>query len=254
MTQIIAHRGASSDAPENTLAAFRLAWEQGADGIEGDFALSSDGRIVCIHDKDTKRVAGIDFSVSETTLAELQTLDVGAWKGERWRGERIPTLEEVLAIVPAGKKAVLEFKSGPEIVGPLAEVLAAAAISSESVLLISLVDATVAECKRRLPDVKCHWLSAYKERTGNASGTRMLRPTADEVIATIRRLGADGFGSESKPEHFDAAFVEQLRAAGIDEFHVWTVDDPEVAQFYEQLGVWAITTNRPEWLRSEIRN
>ena len=55
---LIAHRGASHEAPENTLAAFRLAWEQGADGIEGDFYLSKDGRIVCIHDKDTKRTAG----------------------------------------------------------------------------------------------------------------------------------------------------------------------------------------------------
>ena len=68
-TDLIAHRGASHDAPENTLAAFRLAWEQGADGIEGDFRLSRDGEIICLHDATTRRTAGIDLVVADATLA-----------------------------------------------------------------------------------------------------------------------------------------------------------------------------------------
>jgi glycerophosphoryl diester phosphodiesterase len=247
MTLIIAHRGASADAPENTLAAFRLAWEQGADGIEGDFRLSSDGRIVCIHDEDTARVAGSSQSVKDTPFAELQALDVGAWKGARWRGERIASLEEVLANVPTGKQVVLELKSGPEIVKPLASVLEQSSTMDNNVLLISLVDETVAECKRRLPAVRCHWLSGYEQRSGGG-----WTPTADEVIASVRRLGADGFGSKSKPEYFDADFIEQLRTAGIGEFHVWTVDDPAVAQFYANLGAWGITTNRPALIRAAL--
>ncbi|MFM1902441.1 MAG: hypothetical protein RLZZ440_341, partial [Planctomycetota bacterium] len=74
---ITAHRGASYDAPENTLAAFRLAWEQGADAIEADFRLTSDGQIVCVHDADTERVAGVRHVVAETPLAELRALDAG---------------------------------------------------------------------------------------------------------------------------------------------------------------------------------
>jgi glycerophosphoryl diester phosphodiesterase len=247
MTLIIAHRGASADAPENTLSAFRLAWEQEADGIEGDFRLSSDGRIVCIHDEDAARVAGTSLIVEDTPLAKLRTLDIGAWKGESWRGERIATLDEVLAIVPEGKQLVLELKAGPEIVEPLVDVLERTPTTDENLLLISLVDATVAECKRRLPNVRCHWLTGYHQQS-NGTWT----PTADEVIATIRRLGADGFGSESKPEHFDADFVERLRAAGINQFHVWTVDDPTVARFYANLGAWGITTNRPALIRPEL--
>lgn len=247
MTRIIAHRGASADAPENTLAAFRLAWRQEADGIEGDFRLTSDGRIVCIHDEDTACVAGTSLIVEHTPLAVLQTLDVGAWKGKPWQGERIASLEEVLAEVPAGKQIVVELKAGPEIVKPLADALERAPIPDENVLVISLVDATVAECKRRLPTVRCHWLSGYEQRSNGD-----WWPSADEVIATVRRLGADGFGSESKPEHFDAEFVAQLRAAGIEEFHVWTVDDPAVARFYAGLGAWGITTNRPALIRAEM--
>jgi glycerophosphoryl diester phosphodiesterase len=247
MSYVIGHRGASFDAPENTLAAFRLAFEQGADGIEGDFMLSADGQIVCFHDRDTQRVAGESRVVKETSLAELRQLDVGRWQGERWQGERIASLEEVLAVVPAGKKIVIELKDGPEIVGPLAAVLARSAMPSTNILIISLVDETIAECQRQLPQVKWHWLSGYKEEVGGG-----WRPTADEVIATIRRVGAAGFGSQSKPEHFDAEFVRQLRAAGIDEFHVWTVDDPDVARYYERLGAWGITTNRPTFIRTAL--
>jgi glycerophosphoryl diester phosphodiesterase len=247
MSYIIAHRGASFDAPENTLAAFRLAWEQGADGIEGDFMLTADGQIICFHDLDTRRVAAETRVVKESTFAQLQALDVGRWKDEQWRGERIATLRDVLDVIPAGKRLVIELKDGPEIVEPLARILAAAAISSNDILIISLVDATIAECKRQLPHVKWHWLSGYKR---DAQGK--WQPTADEVIATIQRLGAVGFGSQALPEHFDAAFVARLRAASIEEFHVWTVDDPEVARFYARLGAWGITTNRPAFIRSEL--
>ena len=119
MTNIIAHRGASFDAPENTLSSFRLAWEQGADGIEGDFMLTSDGQIACFHDLDGQRLAGDPVVVKNSTLAKLQALDVGRWKGDRWRGERVPTLRDVLAIVPAGRKVVFELKDGPAIVSHL---------------------------------------------------------------------------------------------------------------------------------------
>lgn len=80
---IIAHRGASHDAPENTLPAYKLAWQQGADGIEGDFRLTADGQIVCLHDPSTGRVGDRDLVVSESTLAELRQADMGVLKGEK---------------------------------------------------------------------------------------------------------------------------------------------------------------------------
>jgi len=76
-TLIVAHRGASADAPENTLAAFQEAWRQGADAIEGDFWLTKDGRIVTLHDATTKRTAIKEFIVAETDWTTLKDLDVG---------------------------------------------------------------------------------------------------------------------------------------------------------------------------------
>jgi glycerophosphoryl diester phosphodiesterase len=100
---IIAHRGASHDAPENTLSAFKLAIEQGADAIEADFFLTSDEKMVCFHDEDTERICGKKLLVTQTPLDELQSLDVGKWKGPQWTGEKMPTMADVLAAVPEGK-------------------------------------------------------------------------------------------------------------------------------------------------------
>src|SRR6476646_6938394 len=113
---IIAHRGASIDAPENTLAAFKSAWPQGADGIETDIRLTADGRVVCIHDEDTRRVTGGQqvLVIANTRYADLKPIDIGGWKGPKWRGEAIPTLDDALDAVPAGKYAFIELKSGSE--------------------------------------------------------------------------------------------------------------------------------------------
>lgn len=248
MTNIIAHRGASFDAPENTLPSFELAWQQGADGIEGDFMLTADGEIICFHDVETKRLAGQPGVVQEMTLTELQALDVGRWKGERWTLTRIPTLRQVLEVIPPGKKFVVELKDGPEIVEPFGRVLADSSLDPNDVLVITLVDETAAECRRLLPHIKRHWLSGYKQDDAGR-----WHPTAQEIIATVQRVGAAGFGSLAQPNHFDAAFVDDLRSAGIDEFHVWTVDDPVVAWFYYDLGAWGITTNRPHFIREHLQ-
>ncbi len=112
---IVGHRGASFDAPENTIAAFKLAWEQQADGIEGDFYITKDKQVVCIHDADTKRTAGKKLVVAESTLTELRELEYGKWKDAKFAGEPIPTFEEVLKVVPSGKLFVIELKVGPDI-------------------------------------------------------------------------------------------------------------------------------------------
>jgi len=244
---IIAHRGASADAPENTLAAFQLAWQQGADGIEGDFRLTEDGQIVCIHDADTERVAGAKHVVKETSYDDLKILDVGTWKGAQWHGARIPSLEEVLSIVPKGKKVFIEVKTGPEIVAPLADVLKNAEVSDDQSVINALGADVIAACKKQLPQIKCHWLADYKQQD---DGT--WKPTAEEVIATIRRSHADGLGTEAQTECVNGDFINRLREAGIDEFHVWTVDDPDMARYFQRLGAWAITTNCPGKLRESL--
>ena len=92
---IFAHRGASAHAPENTLAAFELALKQNADAIELDVKLSADGRAIVIHDQTLERTTGRPGRVKDLSFTDLRSLDAGSFFAERYRGERIPTLEEV---------------------------------------------------------------------------------------------------------------------------------------------------------------
>jgi glycerophosphoryl diester phosphodiesterase len=245
---IIAHRGASHDAPENTLSAFKLAIEQDADGFEADYYLTADGHIVCFHDKDTERIVGRKLLVTKTPFDELRSMDVGCWKGPQWRCEKMPTLEESLAAVPAGKKFFIELKSSVEIVEPMSKVLKSATLSPDQIVIISFHADAIAECKKQLPQFEAMWLCRFKKKRDEPPP-----PTVDEVAATLQRIGADGLGAEAVREYFDEAFITRLRESGHNDFGVWTVDDPEVANFYKNLGAWSITTNRPGWLRDQMK-
>jgi glycerophosphoryl diester phosphodiesterase len=233
VVEIIAHRGASFDAPENTLAAFRLAWQQCADAVECDVRLTRDGHLVVIHDANTRRIAGADRPVAAQTLDDLRRLDVGS-------GERIPTLAEVLATVPDGKRVYVEVKAGPEAVPELDRVLAAGGLHPRQTVVISFSAEVVAAAKAARPDVPAYWVV---ELTG--------RTTAAELIGTARAVGADGLDLSADPAVLDAAFASAVRAAGL-KLCVWTVNDADLARAMIDVGVGAITTDRPGWLRDRL--
>ncbi len=242
---IVAHRGASGVAPENTLAAFRKAFEQGADAIEGDFYLTKDGHVVCIHDRDTKRTAGVAKQVREATLAELRTMDVGKWKGAAFAGEKIPTLAEVLGALPKGKRVYLEVKSGPEILTALFAGIEASGLAKDQIVIISFHDDVIRQAKSREPDYKAYWLvDVDPDSAGNP------HPAAPALIDALTRLGADGVGA-SADQTIDARYVKAVQDAGFS-FHVWTINSPEAARRFVAFGVQSITTDVPGPLRTEL--
>ena len=107
---IIAHRGASSEAPENSLASYKLAWEQKADAIELDLRKTKDGIFICAHDNNFNRVSSSKKNISETTYKTLSEIDIGSWKSKKFKEERVPRLEQVLSNVPEGKLVFIEVK------------------------------------------------------------------------------------------------------------------------------------------------
>ncbi|MBK5274183.1 MAG: glycerophosphodiester phosphodiesterase [Desulfuromonadales bacterium] len=245
-TLLIAHRGASREAPENTLAAFELAWREGADGIEADFRLTRDGRVVCQHDATTGRTAGVDLVVAEASLDELQRLDVGRWKGTRWQGERIPTLEEVLIRLPTGKMFFIELKSGPEIIEPLRLILPETGVPVGQLRLLAFDAQLVARLKEQLPGIRVCLNVDYRW----SLRTRSWSPSRAEILANLEHIGADGLSSQDHAL-LDAQFVAGLHHSG-KEVHVWTVDSARGADHYRGLGVDSIMTNRPGWLRNRL--
>lgn len=236
-TEIIAHRGYSAIAPENTVAAFRRAWAAGADACELDLYLTADRKIVVIHDKDTKRTTGVSRVVAESTLAELRELDAGSWKSPKFAGEKIPTLAEALATLPPGsKRFYLEIKCGPEVVPVLAEELEAWKPRAGQLCIIAF-DRTVArESKKAMPWLKVLRLSSEK--------TRLKIPVdLAALIAETREDGLDGLDLSLKWP-WNETMVDQIRDAGL-ELCVWTVNDPADVKRLHELGVDAITTDDP---------
>lgn len=244
---VVAHRGASAYAPENTLAAFELAWELGADAAEGDFHLTADGQIACCHDATTERTGGQKLSVAGSTFDALQAVEVGAWKDERYRGERIATLGDVLATVPAGKVFYVEVKCGPEIVPALSEALAASGLPAERVRIIAFDKEVIRAVKQALPEHEAFWLSSLKR--DQASGE--WKPTLEELITTAKEVRADGLDLKGVREVIDADFVSRCHDNDLS-VHVWTVDDPEAAVAFGRAGVASVTTNRPDVVRQAI--
>lgn len=248
--ELVAHRGESHDAPENTLAAIRLAWERGADAVEFDVHLTADNKLIAIHDADTERVTAgrRKLVVAQETADALRSLDVGAWQGPKFAGERVPMLDEVIATLPAdpNKRLLIEVKVGPEATEPLAAAIEAAGRPPGQTAVISFNLETCRSVKKRLPKLNVYYLSSFKqeEKTGEVT------PTVRELIRTAQEAKLDGLDVSYKGP-VDAAFAKQVHDAGL-ELHVWTVDDPADARRMLEAGVNGITTNRAAWMREQL--
>ncbi len=249
--EIVAHRGASYDAPENTLAATRLAWEQGADAVETDIYLGRDGKIIVFHDKTAKRTGGRDVPIADLTQAEARALDAGSWKAPQFKGEKVPLLEDQIASIPAGKRLLVEIKVGPEIVPELKRVFAATGASERNITVISFNYDSLVEVRKQLPSLKTLWLVGHPAPDAKRAPGAKPPPTVAEMIraATAARLAGLDLQHTWPLTPSD---VQAIRAAGL-ELHVWTVNDAAVARRWRDLGVVSITTDRPAWLREQLR-
>jgi glycerophosphoryl diester phosphodiesterase len=244
--EIIAHRGASHAAPENTLASYNLGWEMGADAVELDVHLSSDGRLVCMHDDDTGRTAGKPGPISGQTLAELRELDAGVWRGPEWAGQKIPTLEEALATVPDGKRLFIEIKGGPEVVSELGKVMQASGKTPRQIVIISFSLAAVKEAKEKLPRYEASWLSGFDQDPVSGAWS----PGVETLVDNATNAGIDGLDLYAV-DAIDQCFVQHVRAAGL-KLYVWTVDDLDEAKQMQSAGVDGITTNQPDLMLKNL--
>lgn len=112
---IVAHRGASGEAPENTISSFSLALQQGADAVEFDIHQTADGKLIVMHDESLERTTNGQGMILETKLSELKGLDAGAWYSPKFKGEKIPLLEEAIGFVASRGFALVEVKHGSDI-------------------------------------------------------------------------------------------------------------------------------------------
>lgn len=237
---VLGHRGASSTAPENTLAAFTRALADGADGVELDAWRCASGEVVVIHDEETTRTCGERLVVPEAPLASLRRLDAGAWKGASFRGERIPLLAEVFEALP-GAIVNVELKAR---LGRPDQALAAAvarliaeARAEERVIVSSFDFALLAAFRRAAPRVATGLLfePAWHRPVRVALATAWLRPSALHpalALCTPARL---------------AQWISAGRAV-----NVWTVDAPDAVARLTRAGVAGLVCNGPGAVRRDV--
>ena len=211
-TITVAHRGASADAPENTIAAFKSAWQQGADVIEGDFQLTSDGQIVCIHDADTLRVSGTRLVVKESTLAELRQLNMGWHFHDQSFDEKIPTIEQVFATIPENKQILIEIKCGVEILPVLMQKIQLSGLDLSQIGVIAFDQEVIKQCKLIEPKLIALWLNDFNKIND-----------IDFIVSTLLDIKADGLLSND-------TVADQLRDAVKKQgliYNLWVADDSD---------------------------
>ena len=265
--QVVAHRGASEDAPEHTLAAYRKAIEDGADALECDVRLTADGHLVCVHDRRVNRTSNGRGAVSALELSDLAALDFGSWKSRDAAGgprveepdwEHRPedreatsvlTLERLLGLVSdAGRRVELaiETKHPTRWAGQVEERLllllkrfgldAPAAAEDSPVRVMSFSARSLHRVRAASPTLPTVHLAQFvtpRLRDGRLpAGVRIAGPS----IRIVR----------SHP-----AYIERLKRAG-HQVHVWTVNEPEDVDLCVRLGVDALITNRPRAVLDQL--
>lgn len=234
-TEIIAHRGASYIAPENTVSSAKLAWEMGADAVECDIYLSSDNRIMVSHDASTRRTTGNEYIISKTASEIIRTLDAGSYKSQKYKGEKIPFLEEIISTVPSGKELVVEIKCGSEVLDQLKKTVSANS-GDKKFTFISFDLQTISNAKKVFPDNPCYWLCSDSSLFKNN-------------FLKVKEAGLNGFSLSYNIINEKVATA--IKKAGLDLF-TWTVDNPDEAKRLIALGVKGITTNRAGWLEEQL--
>jgi len=243
---IIAHRGASFDAPENTLASVNLAWQLNADGIEIDIQMTKDQQIVVYHDHDTFRFGGDSRKISKRNYSDLKNLKVGTIKGGRWADERIPTFEEVIETIPKGKILVVEIKCGPEIIPKLQSLLDSSKVEQNQLIFIAFDRITIRQIKSYYPEYQALRLYELKRNMVD----RTWNPSAEQMIDEVMNDGLDGI-DVSICKGVDEKLVAKVKKENL-KILVWTVNDILRARELYHLKIDGITTDRPDWIRNNL--
>jgi glycerophosphoryl diester phosphodiesterase len=226
---VIAHRGASADAPENTIAAFELALEQGADGIELDLHLSADGHPVVIHDFTLERTTNGAGPVSAQRVRDLKRLDAGAWQERRFRGQRIQTLQEVLERFRERARFWIELKAGSQVYPGIEE---------RVVSMLEIYDVV----DRALVQSFDHDAIA---RTRSLSRDVRVGVLVEETPVQAALL-APGIANAICPgaDLVTESLLTSIREAGL-ECYVWTVNEPVLMDRLVRWEVDGIITDQP---------
>lgn len=235
LPKVIAHRGASGTAPENTLVAIVRASDLGATAIELDATISSDGVAVMLHDEDVERTSNGNGLITQKTINEIQKLDAGSWFDGAFVGERIPTLTQAMGVInQRGLFFNLEIKPSAGLEEKTAKIVAAEVNKNWQANAPMLVSSTSEICLRTFqkinPDIPCGLI------------TDTVPENWREIMQRNNCISIHFHYSSANPE-----LVREIKNAGYFAL-AYTLDDPEMVKNLFAMGIDAIFTNFPEMI------
>ena len=233
---VIGHGGASAVAPENTIAAFEQAIADGADGIELDLRLTRDDQLVVIHDASLERTTNGSGAVRDRTLRELKRLDAGGWRGPRFAGQRIQTLQEVLERFRDRARFWIELKGGSDRYPGIEERVVS------TIEIYDVLDRALVQSFDRSALEQIRGLNR-EVRVGVLTDRRPLESIIGSVVPPYALCPS--------AETITDGDIAQIQGAGLD-CYVWTVNEPAQMDRLIHYGVSGIITDRPDLLRARL--
>lgn len=227
--KLIAHRGASGYAPENTLASFRKAVEMGAKAVEFDVQMTKDGQLVVIHDFFLERTTNGFGLIMDKEYAEIKTYDAGSRFNTSFSDEYVPLLEEVLEVFPKDIEIHLEIKKISLDLRPIEEDIYQV-MKSKGLLERTVFSSFDHICLK-------HLLKHKDIRVGILIGSSMIEPTA-----YMKKNNLISYSLNEEATFVTKALVEEVHHANLL-LNTYTVNDRKIAQYFEQIGVDGIFTN-----------
>lgn len=243
---IIAHRGASSVAPENSLSSVIAAWNLGIKAVEIDIRHSADDSIVVIHDSNTQRVGDVKMIVNKTKLSSLKTVDIGSKKDPIFSGEKIPTLNEVLLTLPANSKIIIEIKSNISILHALTELLNKTKLHYWQIEFICYNIKLLGELKKLFPQYKMLWLLNLDYNIP----AFLYAVSPKKIMTKLEKYQLDGIDCWAG-KILNASFINTFVNEGYS-VYAYTINQLAKAQILLQWGIDGITTDHPGWLQNQL--
>ena len=243
---IIAHRGSSYKAPENTLESVNLAWDEEADAVEVDVHSTKDKHIVVMHDPSVKRTTGRKMLLAKSNLYDLKSLDAGSWKGKDWENVRIPTLKEVFETVPQNKKIFIEIKSGLETLAGVKKLIKESSLLDKQITIMDFNLTTVMKSKKILPKIEAVWLKEFPLLKNATSIKKELSVAIDIAL----KNNIDGLNVENV-KALDSEFISKMKNNNL-RIYTWTVDNVKRASELFDWGIDGVTTNKPKEIKLGI--
>lgn len=250
MPVLYGHRGDQEMGLQNTMSAFRGAWQNNCRGVELDVRQTKDGKLICFHDADFSKLAGDKRKVANLTYDEIKKIDISCFKHPMFKDEHPPLLEEVFAEMPKGFNLHIEVKANSvdgDFPQRLRELMQKYRVDREQITVVSFDEDVLRNLNRKTPGIQNMWIVGLRccRNLGMGKGDDITK-VEDKLIAKLKDIGCTGvsFAAGDSRIKFDRRFTDKLKKSGL-QYSFWLVNDLWQLRRLAEYGAETVLSDRP---------